>query len=293
MPPGTGAGSTEIGLDRGLDGGNLLGEQQEASVLARDLAEEEGRETAAVAGAAPVELRQKAPGQRIGVADALGVQQRLDPVDVGAALLDQPFALTMPAFVVFFGRTRHARHAAHPWLAAAMREKHTHQLLDIDPIGLDPALAAIDLDARRIQHLVLDPLLPKPTMQPEAVIAGFVTRHDPHPRRTAIGCLQTRPPQQRRKRYRVAASQAMAVHLYRARHHQADLPARLAQFKRQVNRGILTRGGGRVSRGRLTHVILQGKRFRLAPNPYPLTARRPIASELVEGRTTELQRHAI
>src|SRR5215813_7130130 len=77
----------------------------------------------------------------------------------------------------------------------------------------------------------------------------------------------------------------MAAHLCRARHHQADLPARLAQFKRQVNRGILTRGGGRVSRGRLTHVILQGKRFRLAPNPYPLTARRPIASEPVEGRT--------
>src|SRR5262249_39561843 len=76
--------------------------------------------------------------------------------------------------------------------------------------------------------------------------------------------------------------------LYRARHHQADLPARLAQFKRQINRGILTRGGGRVSRGRLTHVILQGKRFRLAPNPYPLTARRPIASELVEGRTGSL-----
>src|SRR5215813_7734461 len=80
----------------------------------------------------------------------------------------------------------------------------------------------------------------------------------------------------------------MAAHLCRARHHQADLPARLAQFKRQVNRGILTRGGGRVSRVRLTHVILQWERVRLAPNPYPLTARRPIASELVEGRTTEL-----
>src|SRR5262249_58354105 len=54
---GAGAGGTQVGLDRGLDGGNLLDEQQEAGVLARDLAEEERRQAAAIAGAPLLELR--------------------------------------------------------------------------------------------------------------------------------------------------------------------------------------------------------------------------------------------
>src|SRR5205085_1362009 len=116
------------------------------------------------------------------------MQQRLDPVDVGAALLDQPLALAMPALGILRRDAWRPCHAAHPRLAPAMGEKHPHQLLQIDPIGLGPSLAAVYLDARRVEHMVDHALLLKPAVQPKPVIAGLVAGNHANPPRTP--CLR-------------------------------------------------------------------------------------------------------
>ena len=238
-------------LDRGapgrLDGGDLLGDEQQPPVLASQLLAKVRRQRRTVGTAQFLEVRGEVGAQRAGLVNALGVQQRLDPVDVGAALLQQALALAAHPLGVLLGHRGHAHHAAHARLAPAMSEQHPHQLLEIQPVGLHPTEAAVDLDAGRIEHVVDDAARHQPAMQPEPFVAGLVAAHQPHRPALPSGGLRPSPVQARRQRCRVAASDHEAAHLRRARQHDAELPLRLAQFKGHEHRAMLRRGGGCVS----------------------------------------------
>jgi hypothetical protein len=60
-----------------------------------------------------------------------------------------------------------------------MTQEHGEQLMDIQAIRFRPAVAAIDLEARRVDHGVLDALADEKTMEPKAIAAGFVATHHP------------------------------------------------------------------------------------------------------------------
>ena len=59
-------------------------------------------------------------------------------------------------------------------LAAAVAQQHRQQLVAIEPIGLGSPGAPVHLDARGVDHDVVDALLDQPPVQPPAVAAGFV-----------------------------------------------------------------------------------------------------------------------
>src|SRR5512147_2487218 len=81
------------GRIRCLERLDLLVHQQQALMLATDLLLQPGRQNASIAGTHLVQTRQEARLQGHRIADALAMQQPLDPVAVPGALLQQPLAL--------------------------------------------------------------------------------------------------------------------------------------------------------------------------------------------------------
>jgi hypothetical protein len=126
-------------------------------VLAADLGQEPWRQLPPVAGVQAGQLLQEAARERGCIADALGVQKRLDAVGVRGSLLDQAVAFAVRALLVFLLDARHMHEAAGVRLAAKVSEKRAHDALKVDPIGLGPARAAVDLDAGGIDSWLATP----------------------------------------------------------------------------------------------------------------------------------------
>jgi hypothetical protein len=57
-------------------------------------------------------------------------------------------------------------------------QQHRQELADIEPIGLRPALAPIDLNTGGIDDVVLDAMRHQGAVQPEPIAARLVTAHD-------------------------------------------------------------------------------------------------------------------
>jgi hypothetical protein len=58
-------------------------------------------------------------------------------------------------------------------------DEHRHQLDGVEAIRFGAALAPADLDRRRVDDNVLDPLVNEDAVKPKAVTAGFVAGDDP------------------------------------------------------------------------------------------------------------------
>ena len=236
---------------------DLLFDQRQPHMLARDLAHQVRRQGVAVSAARALELLDEAPGARLQVAYPLAVQQALDAVDVHGAFLHQPLALApRPACVLLLHRGR-PHHAAHPPLAALVAYQHPHQLLQIQSVGLGPPRSPVDLDARRVEHPALHTLGLKPAVQPEAVVARLVAAHDAHRLTQPFDRPAVRPRDVMPHRRRVATWQHVTAQLGAARRDDARQPLRLAQFKRNVHRGMLAVGDGGVETMRRPHGFLR------------------------------------
>src|SRR5258708_40179088 len=68
-------------------------------------------------------------------------------------------------------------HLAGQLIAPFVAHQRAHQLLQVTMVGLASASPAVDLDAARIEHPVLDAPSLQPTIKPETVVAGFVAAH--------------------------------------------------------------------------------------------------------------------
>src|SRR5208283_813653 len=105
-------GLLALGLAVGLDRRDLLVDENEPLVLARDLRRKPRRQRPPVAGARVLELPQEVARERLGVADPLRVQERLDAIGVGGALFQQALAFAARALVVLLLRARHVHDGA-------------------------------------------------------------------------------------------------------------------------------------------------------------------------------------
>src|SRR5215831_6809948 len=85
-------------------------------------------------------------------------------------------SVELPA--VFFIHARYAYHTPHLLLAGAVAQEHRQELADIEPVGLRPALAPIDLNTGGIDDVVLDAMRDQGAVEPEAIAASLVTAHD-------------------------------------------------------------------------------------------------------------------
>ena len=100
-------------------------------------------------------------------------QQRADAVGVRGALVHQPRQFAVRAARVFVLGRRLVQHRPHT-LAGVVAQQHRQQLVAIEPIGLGAPGAPVHLDARGVDHDVVDALLDQPAVQPPAVAAGLV-----------------------------------------------------------------------------------------------------------------------
>jgi hypothetical protein len=107
-------------------------------------------------------------------------QQRPDPIGMRRALSPELIELPMRAPGVFLRRRGHSYHRPDSPLAPEVAHQHRQQLAAVEPIGLGPPRPAIDFDAGRVHHDVVDALLKQPPVQPEAVAARLVAtvHHD-------------------------------------------------------------------------------------------------------------------
>ena len=85
--------------------------------------------------------------------------------------------MQMPRRLVRLGGD--ADHAPHPF-PAVMPQQLSHQFDRVQAVGLRAPPPAIDLDARRIDHDIVDPAGHQRAVDPEPVSAGFVAA--PHRR---------------------------------------------------------------------------------------------------------------
>jgi len=157
------------------------------------------------------------------------------------ALLEQALALPVAALAVLVFDRRYPDNAAHARFTPQIGQQRAHHLLQVDPVGLGPPRTSIDRNARRIDLIIDDALIRQPAMQPvPSSPPRSTTRSAPACRSAQPSCA---PHQPRRQRRQIASPDRVAAHLLRAGYHHAELPLRFAQFKSDVHRGILVRGG--------------------------------------------------
>ncbi len=132
---------------------------------------------------------------------------------------------------VFLLRRGHPHHRPHPALARVVANQHREQLVTVQPVGLGPPRAAVDFNARRIHHDVVDTLLDEPAVQPEAVAPGLIAAMHARLRRKPATRLGLGDALEQRRgvpcRYRIAARAARPV-------AQRQLPILLTQFEGHV-----------------------------------------------------------
>ncbi|MDO8376783.1 MAG: hypothetical protein Q7S91_06265 [Aquabacterium sp.] len=100
-------------------------------------------------------------------------QQRTDAVGVRNALVHQPCQFAVRAARVFGFGARFVQYRPHA-LTGMVSQQHDQQLVAVQAIGLGASGTPIDLDARGVDHDVVDALLDQPTVQPPTVAAGLV-----------------------------------------------------------------------------------------------------------------------
>ncbi|MHC2331515.1 hypothetical protein [Bradyrhizobium sp. USDA 4454] len=170
--------AAQLGAAFGLELGDLPDHQPQPLVLARNLLLQPHGKQVTVTSAQLAKAFDERAIQWIDIADALSVQECLDAVEVSRALLDQMLAFAAAALAILILNCRHVHHAARPRLAAQIGEEGPHQLLQINPVGLGAPCATAHLDAGGIDLMIDDALLRQPAMQPMAIEARFVARHD-------------------------------------------------------------------------------------------------------------------
>src|SRR5438132_3646362 len=168
----------QLGPALAFDRLQLPVQQAKPLVLAHDLLLQLLRQWPPVTGAQVLEALDEARLHRHDVADALGMQQSLDPIGVRRALIDQVVALPVSTLAVLILHRWRGHHAAHPRLSPQIGQQRAHQMFQVDAIGLGSPHAAAHLDARRLALEIDHPLGRQPTMQPVPVETGLVARHD-------------------------------------------------------------------------------------------------------------------
>src|SRR4051812_28286182 len=94
------------------------------------------------------------------------------------AFTDQPLPLTVRAAGIFLLDRRHPHDSINMAFSAIDRDQGSQERQNIDPIRLDPAGTAIDLDAGGIEHTTFDANASQFSREPKAIVSGLITHDD-------------------------------------------------------------------------------------------------------------------
>src|SRR3954451_3327175 len=178
---------------------------------------------------------------RLVAVDALLGAQPLDPVHVPAALLEQGLPLAVGARRILVRPRRHAHGRPDARLAAVVRHQRPQQRLGVDPVGLGPPGAAVDLEAGGTDDQVGDAGRDQHAVEPEPVVAGLVARGDGDRLARRLRGGGPRLLREGQQGPGVAGRQAVQGDPGTGRGVEGDDPARLAQLDRQEHRRRRTR----------------------------------------------------
>jgi hypothetical protein len=183
---------------------------------------------------------------RVEIADALGEQQRLQPVAMGGLLLDQPLILAVRALGVLFRFARNRDHPAGVELAPQQARQSARQLprRPRRPTWRGPR-PAVDRHARRIDLVDVVARRSQRAVQPVAVASGLEASMDPGRKPGSLLLAGADPPQKLEQTIQVAALHFMPADRPSLRRADPDEPLRSAQFQCDENRGKLRLGDGR------------------------------------------------
>ena len=142
---------------------------------------------------------------------------------------NQTLALAAGAPGVLGSGVGRADHGAQPALATIPGHQGAQDRLDVDGIGLFAPSATVDLQRARVDNRAFDASGQEPSMQPEAFVAGLVTRAHPC-RRPA------RAADQRQQPIDIASLQLVPRRPLRAGPEHRGQPTRPAQLDRNIER---------------------------------------------------------
>ena len=226
------------GIALGLGGRDLFEHEFQPPELALDLAAQALRQVAPVAGAHLLQPLPTVASQRLERVDALGGEQALDPVDVLHPLRDQALALAMRAPRILALDRGHLHHAAGGVIAAAPRHQGPEQHGRVEPVGLGPSRAAVDLEAAGIHDEAGDRLGREAALQPEAVVPGLVAEDDRDLSAGAALFASLQAAQQGEQALHVAAAHPVCGGLPARDGLGGQEPCRLAEFQRDEHSNL-------------------------------------------------------
>ena len=102
----------------------------------------------------------------------------MDAIGVLHPLAHQTFSFAVKALAILVLEARNPDDGADLSLAAIVGHEHANKPLRINAVGLHAPSPAAYLDARRVQHMIADPMRLQEPMEPKTVIAGLIARQD-------------------------------------------------------------------------------------------------------------------
>src|SRR5215211_769422 len=185
-------------------------------------------------------LRCAAQG-RLEAANAQASQSALHPVHDPGALTDKDLALAVRTFGVLLLERGHRGHVAVVWLAAEPAQESALEQLGVEPIRLGAPVLPGNRNARRVDHVRLDPAGPEPAGKPKAVATGLERDGHPADGSSCSGCLVPPALEQPQKALlvRLKLLKRVAVN---TRYDPGNEPARPAHLDDRDHRAVLVQG---------------------------------------------------
>jgi hypothetical protein len=125
------------------------------------------------------------------------------PVHDAGALAHKDLALAVRTLGVLLLERGHRGHAAVVRLAAQPAQESALEQLGVEPICLGAPVLPRNRNARRVDHVCLDPACPQPAGKPEAVATGLECDGRPVDRSSCSGRLILPASEQPQKTLRV------------------------------------------------------------------------------------------
>ena len=139
-----------------------------------------------------------------------------------------------------------------PWFARSpfirLVTQQVQESLEIQPIRLGAPPAAVHLEARRVDHEILDPVRDQKPMQPESIPAGFVQTY--HPSLSRKRELPLRPLDRREQSLPIARNHLASENLPSKASDEAQRPSPSSSARQSVSSSAV------VSKLRVVAVIV-------------------------------------
>lgn len=182
-----------------LDCAQLVADHIKAGIFALQFGAQPGGKGVAFGSSQHRKVNPCTPQPWLDVADPLGKEESLDPIDVGGPFLDQPIPLAMRPSGILFLDAQDPDDGADMTVSPVNGHEGVQQRQDIDPIRLDPPRPSVHLKGSGIQNADIDPMSKQKPCQSEPVVPRFKAQNQ------AVSPKMSKPLQPRQQPGRITS----------------------------------------------------------------------------------------